>query len=409
MKTLARSLAVSAPSTLPVTGFDRRIAALLALRFGNAAVGVALWNGEMFCANGAAVESSLRIADRATLVKLLTRPSFEFGDCYARGLVEVDGDLVATLTALFVHAWTRPSPWSGLATLRDRLTLRSKRTARSNARHHYDLGNDFYRLWLDQRMLYSCAYFPTPDTSLEDAQSAKIDLVCRKLGLRAGQSVVELGSGWGALALHMASRYGVKVRAFNVSQEQVAWSREHARRAEIDGRVEFVADDYRNARGRYDAVVSVGMLEAVGPGNYRSFGAHIARLLDPAGRALVHTIGRHRPLPTNAWIRRRIFPGGYAPSLGEMSAIFEPNDLAILDIENLRLHYALTLQHWLGRFRAERSAVARQKGEDFARTWELYLAASQASFASGWSHLYQVVCTRAANNAIAWTRVSGGV
>ena len=379
----------------------------------DASVGVALWNGEWFGSVHPRGGSILRVADRSTLVKLLARPGFQLGECYARGLVQIDGDLAETLTSLFAEAWARGSWWghvswaSGLAALRHRATLHSAPAARRNANHHYDLGNDFYRLWLDERLVYTCAYFSTPDVSLEAAQTAKLDLVCRKLGIGAGQSVVELGSGWGALALHMASRYGARVTAFNVSEEQIAWSRDAAARAGLSDRVEFVADDYRNARGRYDAVVSVGMLEAVGPRSYRSFGAQVAGLLKPTGRALVHSIGRHRPLPTNAWIRRRIFPGGYAPSLGEMRAIFEPNDLAVLDVENLRRHYALTLKHWSERFRGNRDAVVAQRGEEFARMWEIYLAASQASFASGWSQLYQVVFTRAGNNAIPWTRPSG--
>ena len=178
---------------------------------------------------------------------------------------------------------------------RRRLWMRSNSRGRSaaNVGHHYDLGNDFYRLWLDRRMVYTCAYYATPEMSLDEAQEAKLDLVCRKLRLRAGERVVEAGSGWGALALHMARHYGVSVRSFNLSHEQVAYAREWARKDSLDDRVEFVEDDYRNVSGRYDAFVSVGMLEHVGPAHYEALGEVIDRSLPPdRGRGLLHFIGR---------------------------------------------------------------------------------------------------------------------
>jgi cyclopropane-fatty-acyl-phospholipid synthase len=260
--------------------------------------------------------------------------------------------------------------------------------AATNARRHYDVGNEFYALWLDERMLYTCAYFPSPDATLEDAQLAKLDHVCRKVGLRPGMQVIELGAGWGALALFMARRYGVRVRAWNVSHEQVAYAREQAEKQQLADRVEFILDDWRNASGRCDALVSVGMLEHVGPDHYQDLGALAARVLAPEGLALVHSIGRAATQRLNRWITERIFPNAHPPALSEMMRIVEPNGFVVLDVENLRRHYALTARHWLAT----------------ARAWRLYLAGTVASFRTASLHLYQVVFTRARNDAIPWTR-----
>jgi cyclopropane-fatty-acyl-phospholipid synthase len=257
-------------------------------------------------------------------------------------------------------------------------------------------------------MLYTCAYFPTPDCSLENAQLAKMDLVCRKLRLRAGERVVEAGCGWGSLALFMAARYGVSVRAFNISVEQIAYARERAARAGLSHQVEFVEDDYRNATGRFDAFVSIGMLEHVGLPEYATFGSVIDRSIGPNGRGLLHFIGRDRPAPLNAWIRKRIFPGAYPPTLSE---VFEhalmPRGLSVLDVENLRLHYEKTLSHWLQRFDDAADTVARMFDDTFVRAWRLYLTGSQASFSTGSLQLFQVVFARGRTPAAPFGRVSG--
>jgi cyclopropane-fatty-acyl-phospholipid synthase len=276
--------------------------------------------------------------------------------------------------------------------------------ARENIHRHYDLGNDFYRLWLDEQLLYTCAYFPTPDTSLEQAQVAKMDHVCRKLRLRPGERVVEAGCGWGALALHMARHYGVKVRAFNISQSQLAVAREWAEREGLVGRVEFVEGDYRDIRGEYDAFVSVGMLEHVGPAQYPELGRVMDHCLPANGRGLIHSIGADRPAPLNSWIERRIFPGACPPSLAQMMPLFGPNGFSVLDVENLRLHYAMTLGHWLRRFEAAREQVQEMFDPRFVRVWRFYLATSEASFATGHLQLYQVLFARRGCNEIPWTR-----
>jgi len=224
--------------------------------------------------------------------------------------------------------------------------------ARHNVHHHYDLGNPFYQLWLDRELVYTCAYFEDPEMSLEDAQVAKLDLVCRKLRLRPGETVVEAGCGWGALAIHMARNYGVSVKAFNVSREQLAYARARAAREGLSDRVEFIDDDYRNVSGEFDAFVSVGMLEHVGPQHYHSLADVLRRCLKrDNGRGLLHFIGRDVPRPLNAWVNRRIFPGAYPPTLAEVTrGILTPGGMSVIDVENLRLHYRETLAHWSKRF-----------------------------------------------------------
>ena len=228
--------------------------------------------------------------------------------------------------------------------------------------------------------------------------------VARKLRLQPGETVLEAGCGWGALALHLARQHGVRVRAFNVSGEQLSWARERARREGLADRVEFVDDDYRSVRGTYDAFVSVGMLEHVGPEHYGDLARVIDRTLAPHGRGLLHSIGRNRSLEFSPFVQRRIFPGAYPPTLREMVALLEPIDLSVLDVENLRLHYACTLEHWLSRFEAHRDEVARRFSEPFVRIWRLYLAGSIAAFRTGSLQLFQVVFARGRSNAVPWTR-----
>ena len=202
----------------------------------------------------------------------------------------------------------------------------------------------------------------------------------------------------------MAGQYGCRVRAFNISKEQVVWARERAKELGLVGRVEFVEDDYRNLSGRFDAFVSVGMLEHVGRNQYRALGRAIDRCLEPGGRAFLHSIGRARPAPLNPWVETNIFPGAYTPTLREMVKILEPHDFAVLDVENLRLHYARTLQHWLVRFEQHAEAYTERFGERFVRMWRLYLAGSIAGFQAGSLQLFQVLFARTSSTQAPGTR-----
>ncbi len=367
------------------------------------AVRLELWDGtSSFSANDPPV-GDLVVRDRRTLLGLAVNPDLWFGETYAAGRLAIRGAAEPVVEAL--------SRLSGpAATWRAQLRAllappNSLRDARRNV-YHYDLGNDFYQLWLDPDLVYTCAYFADPAMSLAQAQHAKLDLVCRKLRLRPGDTVVEAGCGWGALALHMARNYGVTVKAFNVSREQLGFARARAAREGLTGQVEFIDDDYRNVRGQYNVFVSVGMLEHVGLRHFHSLADVVHRTVRrQGGRGLLHFIGRDVPIPLNAWIRRRVFPGAYPPTLAEVtSRVLGPAGMSVVDVENLRLHYARTLEHWRAGFAAAADQIQTRYGEAFYRTWELYLAGAQAAFATGWMQLFQIVFTPRESPPPSWTR-----
>jgi cyclopropane-fatty-acyl-phospholipid synthase len=381
----------------------------LALALANQpAIALVLWDGREFTAGGARPVARLHIRSRRALLGMFRNPELHFGDAYSTGDIGVEGDLLAMLEAVYSAMHRKPvPPWLHLAAV-----LRSYRPrdnsidgSRSNIHHHYDLRADFYRLWLDAvAMQYTCAYYPDASMNLEQAQLAKMNHIARKLQLRAGQTVVEAGGGWGGLALYLARRYRVHVRSYNISREQVQFARRQLQREGLGDLVEYVEEDYRNITGQYDAFVSVGMLEHVGPSQYRQLGAVVDRCLKRGGRALIHSIGRNTERQMNAWIERRIFPGAHPPTLREMAEIFEPNGFSVLDVENLRLHYARTLTAWLQRFESNVDLIAGMYDETFIRAWRLYLTGSIAAFRMGALQLFQVVFARDDDNDIPWSR-----
>ena len=375
--------------------------------FGDPPFEFVLWNGERIASPRASPIARIHVLDRGVLFGLLRDPQVRFGDLFSDGRIQINGDLVNFLEAVY-HASSgsdgQRSVLRRIAGLLHRPRGNTLAGSRENIHHHYDIGNEFYRLWLGSTMAYTCAYYPTATATLDEAQIAKMDHVCRKLRLRPGESVVEAGFGWGHLALHMARHYGVKVRAFNISREQVRYARERAVAEGLGSQIEYVEDDYRNISGRYDAFVSVGMLEHVGVEHYPELGGVARRALGSNGRGLIHSIGRNRPAPLQPWIERRIFPGAYPPALSEMSQIFEPWDLSILDVENLRLHYAQTLRHWLELYERNSERVRSMFDERFVRMWRLYLAGSIAGFTTGTLQLFQVVFAPHDNNDIPLTR-----
>ncbi len=352
--------------------------------------------------------ASLIIEDRRTLAGLLIDPEVAFGDAYADGRVRVEGDLVRLLEEVYLAFSGAPAASSWYSRLTSKWMelwqSNSRKGSRHNIHHHYDLGNDFYKLWLGEGLVYTCAYFPNSSATLEEAQRAKLDYVCRKVRLQPGETVVEAGCGWGALALHMARQYGVSVKAFNVSHEQIVFARERAREEGLEHAVEFIEDDYRNISGRYDVFMSVGMLEHVGLENYRELGNLIHRSVGDTGRGLLHFIGRNHPAPLSRWIRKRIFPGGCVPSLKQAMDVLEPWSFSVQDVENLRYHYAKTMEHWLDRFERSANAIAGMYDERFVRSWRLYLAGSLAAFRCGTLQLFQVVFAGPRARPISWTR-----
>jgi len=374
---------------------------------GGAPVRIVL-NGQEVGPTDTAPIATVHVQDRHTLLALLADSEVGFGDAYADGRIQVDGDLVRLLDVVY-ESMSQRSPRANwyARTFSKWLEWRqdnSIRGSRNNIHRHYDLGNDFYRLWLDREMVYTCAYFPEPHATLERAQTAKMDHVCRKLRLQPGERVVEAGCGWGSLALHMAREYGVAVKAFNVSREQIEFARLRAREEGLDGQVEYIEDDYRSVTGKFDVFVSVGMLEHVGKRHYQELGCVIHNSIGDSGRGFLHFIGRDHQAAFSRWIRKRVFPGAYIPTLCEALEVLEPRKFAVQDVENLRQHYAKTLEHWLERYEASRQQVVSMYDAAFFRSWQLYLAGSLAAFRKGSLQLFQVLFSGSKCAPIFWTR-----
>jgi len=397
------ALSSATGTSTTVCGLDVWLTRKFLQAIGSPALQVVLWNGEKVTAGNSAPSVTMTLRKRTALWRLVTNPLLHFGDDYSAGLIEVEGGLVAFLETVYrAMAASRkyrktPDP---SAYRRNQPKLNSLSGSQQNIHHHYDIGNEFYRLWLDREMLYTCAYFPEKSLTLEEAQAAKMELVCRKLRLQKGQSVVEAGCGWGGLARYMARQYGVKVTAYNISAEQIAYARRRARTEGLENRIEYVHDDYRNISGTYDAFASVGMLEHVGPDHYRELGTVIDRSLKDHGLGLIHSIGQNLATPMSPWFLKRIFPGSYPPTLREMMTVFEPWEFSVLDVENLRLHYARTCEEWLARFDQNQDKVREMFDERFVRAWRLYLSGCIANFNLGALQLFQVVFSRHGNNSV---------
>ncbi len=256
--------------------------------------------------------------------------------------------------------------------------------AQKNVAHHYDIGNDFYRLFLDRGMQYSCAYFLSDDDTLEQAQQNKLRLIASKLDLKPGQKILDIGSGWGDMALYLGRMADVKVLGVTLSKEQCKLANEKAKQLGIADRVRFELRDYRDLTERFDRIVSVGMFEHVGVHHYDEFFAKVNALLTDTGVMLLHSIGHMSPPGTaSPWLRKYIFPGAYSPALSEVFTAVEQNSLWVTDCEFLRLHYAKTLAHWESRFQANRAKVAEMYDERFCRMWEFYLISAEMMFRTG--------------------------
>jgi cyclopropane-fatty-acyl-phospholipid synthase len=400
-------LEIEAKQSVSANQLDRMVANRICSFVGNPRIAIKLWNGTEYYFGDDTPAGTVEFHDRRALLNLLLSLRIGFGEGYSKGRIDIHGDILEIFNE-FSWAFARRANRSHyrdklqslLVAIRGNTLTRSK----DNVNRHYDLGNDFYKMWLDERMVYTCAYYEHSDTTLADAQVAKLDHVCRKLQLKPGQKVIEAGCGWGALALHMAGHYGVDVRAYNNSHEQVVYAREQAEAMGLSDRVTFVEDDYRTISEQCDVFVSVGMLEHVGRKSFRELGRVINRSLRPDGLGLVHSIGRSHSSPSDPWITRRIFPGGYIPTLGEMASIFEPHMFSILDVENLRLHYARTCKAWLQNFEAVSDEIREMYSEEFVRAWRLYLAGSSTAFQFGTLQLYQIVFAPRGNNDVPWSR-----
>ena len=331
----------------------------------------------------------VRVKDRLTAAKIALRPDPYFGEAYMDGSLVLERGTLWDLLDLCGRNLTGsewhhiPNPLKRFARALAHLAhqMNSRRRARRNVAHHYDLSDVLFRSFLDADRHYSCAYFRSPADSLEQAQAAKVAHIAAKLLLRPGMQVLDIGCGWGGLALSLAKLTGAHVTGITLSNEQAAFATRRVEKAGLRDQVTIAVMDYREVRRTYDRIVSVGMFEHVGVPYYREFFATMARLLADDGVALLHSIGRaNGPGMTGAWTRKYIFPGGYVPALSEVLPMVERAALWITDVELLRLHYAETLRHWRERFLRNTEHVLKAYDGRFCRMWEFFLAGSEMGF-----------------------------
>lgn len=349
----------------------------------------------------------LSINSADALSDVLTRGSLGFGEAYMDGGVEVEGDLQALIRFAF-----RPAVQELHLSARDKARLlahvvkhrNNQRRSRENVHHHYDLGNDFYRLWLDESMTYSCAYWDEGCESLDQAQRAKYDHICRKLHLGPGDRLLDIGCGWGGMLAHAAAEYGVEGVGYTLSDQQFAYADRRLKDLGLYPRVRVELADYRSIEGEFDKFVSIGMFEHVGREFYGVFFEKVRELLVEGGIGVLHTIGREKESDTDPWVVKYIFPGGYLPTLAQIAQHMGENEFVIGDVENLRLHYARTLDAWAESFEAHEDEVRERLGDAFVRMWRFYLNSSSAGFKWGDTRVYQVAFTNGLRSDLPLTR-----
>ncbi|WP_373895792.1 class I SAM-dependent methyltransferase [Virgibacillus sp. CBA3643] len=369
---------------------------------------VTFWDGTTVNYNeGAPPEFHITFNKPLNTEKLASEPMITLAEAYMDKDIEVDGDLEYVMESIFNQKDSflnnQPKFLSKLSKVKSNNVKESK----ENASYHYDLGNDFYSLWLDKTMSYSCAYFKTPEDTLYQAQMNKIHHILKKLNLKPGQKLLDIGSGWGHLIIEAAKHYDVQTLGITLSEEQYKKTQERIEAEGLQGRAEVKLVDYRELTKeniKFDRIVSVGMLEHVGHENIPTFMEHASNLLTDGGVALLHCITGLIEVEGNAFLKKYIFPGGAIPSIRELIDGISQNDLRVIDVESLRRHYNLTLRQWVRNFENNLDTVQEKFDERFIRMWRLYLNASAANFTAGISDLHQFLITKGPNNELPMTR-----
>ena len=369
---------------------------------------VIFWDGSVR-EFGKGNDFTLRFKNREVLRKVLLDTSLGFGEGYMNGDIEVEGDLREVVRIGFMsdplQEKTRKSLFNSFKL--QLLQRNSKKVDRQSISYHYDLGNDFYQLWLDRKMLYSCAYFKNETDSLEQAQVEKINLCCRKLQLQPNERLLDIGCGWGSLLITAAQQFGIQGVGITLSKEQLAYGRQQIAREGVEDRVRLEYLDYRDLakmNQTFDKVVSVGMFEHVGKANMKNFLENVRAVLRPDGLLLLHTIGKTVEEPTNNWIRKYIFPGCYLPDLGSILRNCTSLGLSFVDCENMRVHYSKTLDYWAERFEKNEARIRSMFDDRFIRMWRFYLAGCSAGFRTGEMHLFQLLFSAGVRNDLPLTR-----
>ena len=368
---------------------------------------VQFWDGDSINFGSGQSLFNLILKTEQSARRIFSEGSLGFGEEYVAGNIAVEGDFKALM-----RLGTEPGIQNMKLSLKTKLALLIKhlqslntiRGSSKNVSHHYDRGNDFYRLYLDETMAYSCAYFRDGNDSLEEAQQQKYEHICRKLQLRRGETLLDIGCGWGGMLIYAARHYGAKGVGYTLSREQAEYAIQLIKELGLEKNVEILLDDYRNIAGQFDKFVSIGMFEHVGKGLIPTFMKQVKTVLKPGGVGLLHTIGKERNTPRDEWTMKYIFPGGYIPVLDHIIKVMGKSGFVPMDIENLRLHYAATLDRWAQRFEANTNKIASMFDEKFVRMWRMYLNGSAAAFRNGDLRLYQILFTKGLNNRFPLTR-----
>jgi cyclopropane-fatty-acyl-phospholipid synthase len=372
----------------------------------NASFEFEFWDGET-CSIGNNPKFTLKFRSEESVKDLITRKWLGFGEAYTAGKIEVLGDLREPLR-LGVAVKYNHIP----RTLRHRyellraylLTRSSRDIAPRNISYHYDREEELYDFYLDQSKAYSCAYFKTAQDSLEQAQQNKYEHVCRKLMLRPGEKLLDMGCGYAGMLIYAAKKYGIKGVGCTISRNQYEYAKEKIKELELQNQVEVILEDYRDVRGQFDKFVSIGMFEHVGKQFLHRFMEATSKVLTRGGLGLLHTIGKDRQSPSDAWVMKYIFPGAYIPHLAEMIEHMGKSGFSILDVENLRLHYARTLELWADNFENNMEEVRGMFDENFIRMWRLFLNACSIGFKHGGTGLFQILFSNGLSNDLPFTR-----
>lgn len=353
-------------------------------------------------------ESKFKIIMNEPIPKadIIADPSMALGEAYMHKVLEVEGSVQKVLESIYfnMNSFLRQGHLYHKAMKKLSNGLKK---SKENIEHHYDIGNDFYKLWLDETMTYSCGYFCKDTDTLAQAQRNKLEHILKKLNLKEGLTLLDIGCGWGELIISAAKKYGIKALGITLSNEQYAVVKKRIEEEGLSDRLEVQILDYREIKERsFDRIVSVGMLEHVGKDHLHEYFSHINRLLKEGGISLLHTItGIHESEGgTNSWINKYIFPGGYVPSIQELVSYLSKERFHIVDVESLRRHYGRTLEHWARNFEAALPVIEKTKDETFIRMWRMYLNSCAASFNTGNIDIHQFVFTKNINDEIPWCR-----